>query len=265
MVGENASQEANDRLRRMIDEGASIGGGVGGAALGLLTGDPLLTTALGGAGSVVGSALRYLGHEFADRVLGPRERKRVGAVLAVIAQDIHEHRTKGDEPRTDGFFDAGTDGRRDADEVAESVLLKCQREPEEKKIPYMGHFFANVAFRSDISALMAHQLTKHAEQLTYRQFCLLNIATYRRPHWVLRPDDYRGQETLPVDLMQVLYELLDLYYRGFLNFGGEVVFGPTDIKPGSMSTQGLGSHLAVLLDVRLIDDDDLAPIAALLR
>ena len=65
--------------------------------------------------------------------------------------------------------------------------------------------------------------------------------------------------------MQILYELLDLYNRGFLHYGGEVVFGPTDVKPGSMQTQGLGVPLAVLLKVRLIPDDDLTPIVAQLR
>ena len=265
MTNEKHAREVSDKLRRMIDEGAEIVGGAGGAALGLLSGDPLLTSALGGVGAVAASALRHVGHEFVDRFLGPRERKRVGAVLAVIAQDIHAQRTRGAEFRTDGFFDAGSGGRRDADEVAESVLLKCQREPEEKKVPYMGHFFAHVAFRPDISALMAHQLAKHAEQLSYRQFCLLSIATYRKPQYGLRPEDYRGQGPFTTELMQVLYELLDLYNRGFVNFQGEVVFGPTDIKPGSMQSQGLGSHLAALLDVRLIPDDDLTPIVAQLR
>lgn len=265
MTNEKHHHDANDKLRRMIEEGSKIAGGAGVAALGLLSSDPLITTALGGAGSVVESVLRYVGHEFVDRFLGPRERKRVGAVLAVIAQDIHEHRTRGEDFRTDGFFHAEPGGRRDADEVAESVLLKCQREPEEKKIPYMGHYYANVAFRPDISALMAHQLAKHAEQLTYRQFCLLNIATYRKPHHRLRPKDYRGQGSFTVELMQVLYELLDLYNRGFVNFQGEVVFGPSDVKPGSMQSQGLGVHLAALLDVRLIPDDDLIPIVEQLR
>ena len=266
MTNEKHAHDANDKLRRMIDEGAEIVGGAAGAALGLLSGDPVLVTALGGAGAAAASALHHVGHEFVDRFLGPRERKRVGAVMAVIAQEIHAHRAKGKELRTDGFFDAGPRGRCDADEVAESVLLKCQREPEEKKILYMGHFFANVAISPDISALMAHQLAKHAEQLSYRQFCLLNIATYRRPHHRLRSEDYRGgQETVSVELIQVLYELLDLYNRGFVHFGSEVVFGPTDVKPGSMQAQGLGVPLAVLLDVRLIPDDDLTPIIAQLQ
>ena len=265
MADDQHAHGANDKLRQIIDEGAEIAGGAGGAALGLLSGDPVLTTALGGAGAAAASALRHVGHEFVDRFLGPRERKRVGAVLAVIAQDIHMRRAKGEEFRTDGFFNDGSGRRRDADEVAESVLLKCQREPEEKKIAYMGHFFANVAFRSDISALMAHQLAKHTEQLSYRQFCLLNIATYRKSQYALRVQDYRGQGTFPVELMQILYEMLDLYNRGFVNFAGEVVFGPSDVKPGSMQSQGLGFHLAELLDVRLIPNDDLSPIIAQLR
>ena len=262
MTDDSESDNADEKFRRIVDEGAEIVGGVSGAGLGVLTGDPLLATMLGGAGAAAASALRHVGQEFVGRFLGPRERKRIGGVIAVIAEDIHTKLSGDEQLRTDGFFDAGPRGRREADEVAESVLLQCQREPEERKIPYMGHFFANVAFRPDISAFMAHQLAKHAEQLTYRQFCLLNIATYRQSHHLLRSEDYRGQESFTVELMQVLYELLDLYNRGFVNFGGEVAFGPTDVKPGSMQTQGLGLHLAVLLDVRLIPADDLTPIIA---
>lgn len=185
--------------------------------------------------------------------------------MAVIAQDIQAYRASGNSFRSDGFFGTGTDGRRDADEVAESVLLKCQREPEERKIPHMGHFFAKVAFRPDISALMAHQLAKHAEQLTYRQFCLLSIATHHMSRHKLRSEDYRGQQTFTIELMQILYELLDLYNRAFINFSGEVAFGPTGVKPGSMRAQGLGVHMAELLDVRLIPDEDLMPIVIQLR
>lgn len=265
MTNENDAQEANDKLRRMIDEGVEIAGGAGGAALGLLSSDPILTTALGGAGAAAAITLRHVGNEFVDRFLGPRERKRVGAVMAVIARGIHAHRAKGEEVRADGFFDAGPGGRRDADEVAESVLLKCQREPEEKKIPYMGHFFANVAYSPDVSALMAHQLAKHAEQLTYRQFCLLNVAMYRKPHYRLRSEDYRDHGNIGIELIQGLYELFDLYNRGFVNFDGEAVFSPTDVKPGSMQTVGLGVVLAALLKVKVIPDDDLTPVVAELR
>ena len=41
----------------------------------------------------------------------------------------------------------------------ESTLLKSQRESEEKKLPYMAHLLANLAFDREISAEMAHQMT----------------------------------------------------------------------------------------------------------
>ena len=226
----------------------------------MISGDPALAGILGAAGVAAGSTLRHVGNEIVDRVLGPREQKRVGAVVSVIAKDIHARTLRGENVRKDGFFSEDPSKRSDAEEVAESVLLKCQREPEEKKIQYMGHFFANVAFYPQVNAEMAHQLAKHAEQMTYRQFCLLKIAKFENFRPKLREGDYRNQGNFSVELQQVLYECLDLYGRGFVNFGGDVVFGPTDIKPRAMKTQGLGLHLATLLNVEFIPESDLATI-----
>ena len=61
-----------------------------------------------------------------------------------------------------------------------------------------------------------------------------------------------------MELQEVLYECLDLYGRGFVNFGGDVAFGPTDVKPRAMKAQGLGLHLATLLNVEFIPEPDLA-------
>ena len=251
--------DENPKLRRAIDEGVEITGGAIGGALGVISGDPTLAGVLGAAGVAAGSALRQVGNEIVDRVLGPRERKRLGAVVSVIAKDIHTRTLRGENVRNDGFFGEDPNKRSDAEEVAESVLLKCQREPEEKKIQYMGHFFANVAFHPQVSAEMAHQLAKHAEQMTYRQFCLLKIAQSDNYRSGLREGDYRNRGNFSVELQEVLYECLDLYGRGFVNFGGDVAFGPTDIKPRAMRAQGLGQHLATLLNVESIPESDLAP------
>lgn len=252
--------DKNQKLRKLIDEGAEISGGAIGGALGVISGDPMLAGVLGATGVTAGSALRKIGNEIVDRALGPREQKRVGAVVSIIAKDIHARASRGERVRNDGFFDSNPNNRSDAEEVAESVLLKCQREPEEKKIVYMGHFFANVAFEPQVSPSMAHQLTKHAELMTFRQFCLLNVAMTDKFRSKLREDDYRGQGHFSVELQQILYECLDLYVRGFVNFGGEVVFGPTDIKPRSLRAQGLGVSLANLLNVRLIPEEELTSI-----
>lgn len=260
----DAEQHRNEKLRNAIDAGTDIVGGAIGGAVGIITGDPAIASALGAAGVAAGRALRYVGNEIISRTLGPRERERVGAVMSIILRDIHSRTNGGERVRTDGFFDPDLSDRSDAAEVAESVLLKCQKEPEEKKIPYMGHFFANVAFHPEVSAHLAHQLLKHAEQLTYRQFCLLKIALFDNDRPRLRNANYRPSEgsttTLHLDLQQVLYEIHDLYNRGFVNFGGNAALGLTDVNPRMMKTQGLGTILSDLLRVIFIPQDDLEPI-----
>ena len=144
-------------------------------------------------------------------------------MLGVAAAEIGQRIKNGDKIRDDGFFEEKRHSRSDAEEVAESIILKSQREPEEMKIPYMGRLLSNIAFDQEISAEMAHQITKAAEQLTYRQLCILKITVVKNA-FSLRNGDYRGQGSFLKKLYQVLYECLDLYYRSFINFGGEVAF-----------------------------------------
>ncbi len=256
------------RRRRGISEliggGAEIAGGAVGGALGFFAGGPVAAAALGAAGTAAAEILKNIGQEVSERLLGPREKVRVGAVLAFAADEINERIAGGEQVRTDGFFDDKPSGRSDAEEVAESVLLRSQREPEEKKIPYMGHLLSGIAFDPQISAHMAHQIVKAAEQLTYRQLCVLKLAVAKQA-WELRNGDYRGQGSFTKELYQVLYECIDLYYRGFISFGGEVAFGPTDINPGKMTVQGLGADIYNLMRLVTIPEEDIAPIALQLK
>ena len=176
----------------------------------------------------------------------------------------HQRLEQGELVRTDGFFDPNGTLRSDAEEVAESVLLKSQREPEERKIPYMGHLFAAVAFDSQISAQLAHQIIKTAEQLTYRQLCILKLAVVKQS-FALKSDNYSNHGYLARDLYQVLYECLDLYHRGLINFGGEVAFGPTDVQPGSMTVQGLGVDVFNLMKLVLVPNEDVVRVATQLK
>ncbi len=249
-----------DKLHRFIDEAAGIGGGAGGAALGLLAGDPATSVLFGGLAAAATSALRNVGHDFADRVLAPRERARVGTVLGVIDRDIRLRLERGDELRADGFFDSGPEGRSEAAEVAESVLLKSQREPQERKIPHMGHFFANVAFRPDVSAAMAHQLANQAEQLTYRQFCILRIATARDRRFRLRQPGYRDEMTYPLEQQQVIHELYDLANRQLVHLDDTAALILADAVPRARSLQDMGATLAALLSVDLVPDEDVVQI-----
>ena len=224
------------------------GSAVTSAAIGLLLGGPPGAAIGGAAGAAVSMFLRKIGTELTDRLLSPREEARVGYVLASASAQIRERIEKGEPLRADGFFDETGSVRSDAEEVAESVLLKSQREPEEKKLPYMAHLLANVAFDPQISAQLAHQVTKTAEQLTYRQLCILNVAAGKQL-FSLRNANYRGQESFSKELYSPLYECLDLYHRGLINFGGDVAFGPTDVIPDGMTVQGVGADIFNLMSL----------------
>jgi hypothetical protein len=253
--------EQSDPVRRLIEDGAEIAGGTIAGALGFLAAGPIGAAALGGGGAAAVVALRRVGAEVGERLLARRERVRLGGVLALTAATIQDRSRRGESLRQDGFFEQKPGGRSDAEEVAESVLLKSQREPEERKLPYLAGLLANVAFDANISAEMAHQLIKVAEQLTYRQLCLLKIAAIKQS-LSLRASDYRGHTAFAKTLYQVLYECFDLYQRKFVSFGGDVAFGPTDVKPSNMTLQGLGVDLFNLMGLRWIPDLDLAPVVA---
>ncbi|MGI6625538.1 MAG: hypothetical protein ACOX57_08985 [Limnochordia bacterium] len=224
----------NQRIRDLIGIGSEIAGGAVGGALGFLAGGPTGAAMLGAGGVAAAKTLTYIGSEVSERLLGPREKVRIGGVLAVAASEISQRISNGEKIRDDGFFEEKVQGRSDANEVIESILLKSQREPEEKKIVYMGHLFASIAFDSRTSPEMAHQIAKAAEQLTYRQLCILRLSVHKSG-FELQEGDYRGQGSFSRELYQVLYECLDLYNRGFINLGGDVAFGPTDVKPGNMT------------------------------
>lgn len=261
----NFDQDKHSGIRRLINTGAEIAGGAVGGALGFIAGGPVGAALLGAGGAAAAAALRHIGEEASERLLGPREQVRVGGVLAIAAGEIRQRLEQGESVRTDGFFDPKGASRSDAEEVAESVLLKSQREPEEKKIPYMGHLFAGVAFDPQISAQLAHQIIKTAEQLTYRQLCILKLAVAKQS-FALKGGNYRSHGGgFAKDLYQVLYECLDLYHRGLINFGGEVAFGPTDVQPGSMTVQGLGVDVFNLMKLALIPNEDLVAVAATLK
>lgn len=184
---------------------------------------------------------------------------RVGGTLAIAAAHINARVERGEMIRTDGFFENRHNGRSDAEEVAESVILRSQREAEERKIPYMAYLIGNIAFDGEIGAELAHQIIKAAEAMTYRQLCIMKVA-FLSENYQLRKSDYRGQARFERAQLQILYECLDLYLRAFVNFGGEVAFGPSDVKPASMQLQGIGVDIFNVMGLITIPEADLAPI-----
>ena len=280
----NAAQENQEleQSRKYILEIAGSGGGnLAGALLGLLVAGPagvLVGSLCGGVGGkAIEIALGAVCREISARQLSTRERMRIGTVLDFAITEMRRRVEAGESVRSDGFFDEKQADKSDAEEVAESVLLKVQREPEEKKIPHMGYLFASIAFDPEISVQMAHQLTKIAEQLTYQQLCILRLSEVK-DEYGLRGKDYRDHDEFGKDLYQILYACAELYDKEYINFGGEANFhigehpdfGATLHRltraiPSRMTLQGIGLDLFNLMKLSSILDEDISPIAEQLK
>ena len=263
------SSEDDERLRGWLNKVGELAIGVSGTVISAVTGslivDPLVAAAAGGlVGAATTITLKSVGHEVSSRLLSPREHARVGGVYLLAAVQIIERCQNGESIRDDGFFDTGDIGRSDAEEVWESALLKSQREPEEKKLPFMARLLANVAFDTEISAEMAHQMTKMAESMTYRQLCILQLSASKE-RFALRQGNYEGQESFSKELYQLLYEYFDLSNRGLINFGGTLAITLPEVNPGAAIPQAMGIDIYYQMQLHMIPDHELAPIADQLR
>jgi hypothetical protein len=160
--------DPEDAAARLWKSGTELTGAVSGAFLGGAIGGPPGAILGAGAGSVIGSALK----EFAHRLLGRRERIRIGATFQYASVAFQEQIDAGNSVRTDGFF-SGEKGRSAADEAIEGVLIVAQREHEERKVEYLGYLLANLAFEQQVDRSLANWAIKMAEELTWAQLVLL--------------------------------------------------------------------------------------------
>ena len=269
MLGQSEREtEKNDTFQQLINYGVPLLGAGASAAisstLGMIGPEGAAIGGLLGKGIEI--ALSKVGQDISERHLSTREKVRLGAVLVIAAEEIRKRRASGENLREDGFFDEKPTGKSDAVEVVESVLLKVQREPEEKKIEYMGYLLSSIAFDQQIGVHMAHQLVKAAEQLTYRQLCILKLSAGKND--LELPDkDYQGQGSLGLELYDLLYEYMDLYHRHFIFFGAlfKSVSGLAEINPGAAGVKDLGVDLFNLMKLSLIPNEDIAPIAEQLK
>lgn len=273
-------KEENDGLQQLIKCGREMLASGIGAAVGadLSSGaDPSGVVISAIIGKAAETTFRKLGQEISERLLSHREKQRLGIGLGIMVAEIQRRKKAGEGYRTDGFFDEKETGRSDAQELAESVLLKVQREPEENKIPYMGLLYSNFPFDSDFSVPYANQLIKVAEQLSYRQFCILKLC-HVKDKYNLNDEDYREQNVNEKGLYSVLYECAeldnsqyinsrgnaDLHAKEFRDFGA-TIDGLTRTIPSRMSLQGIGLDLFNLMKLSLIPKKDIALIAEQLK
>jgi hypothetical protein len=157
-----------EKGRELVEIGADSLSALAGGAVGLAFGPPgALVGAV--AGPAVGRALRWVGHEIRERLLSSNEEVRIGSALLVAMGRIKQRQEAGEEPRQDGLFKPG----EDPEGLLEGTLLSAARSYDQKKVPFIGAFYASFAFAPDVSPLTAHYLLLLLDRLTYRQLCAL--------------------------------------------------------------------------------------------
>ena len=245
---------------------------------GSIVGSPLASTALQGivpeevlqiTVPTLSNSLKNIGQEFAERMLSPRENLRVGSALILAATGIRK-RLENENPREDGFFDKNHTGRSDADEVLENMVLKIQREPEEKKIPYVAKIYENSIFEQEISADLSHKIIKSAEQLTYQHLCILSMVGRReKDEDALRDLQLNPQLDHSLELSKLLHDCFELVTSGYIQGGLVFTFSGRlpqyeTLNPNSMLLENIGAAIFNLMSLQDICDDDITPIAKLL-
>ena len=208
---------------------------------------------------VMPRAVNRIGHEISARLLGPREEERVGFVFAQATKEIKDRIDAGDEVRTDGFFGHGIPERSDGAAVWESVLLKSQREPEEKKLHYMARLLSNAAFEPMASVELIHRIAKTGEALTYRQFCILKLVE-NKERYHLRTSDFRSETRYPIEAGVVIDEFYSLCSFSWVGHKKLAMLSAGMICPSEMLLTGLAAVAYPLMGLDRIPEDDLVTL-----
>jgi hypothetical protein len=242
-----------EKSNELIRSGADLAGAAVGGAIGFLAGGPGTAALAGALGVVITKCLANI----AGKVLTSRERTRIGTTAAFAISRIKERIDCGNVPRQDAFFSEPNSWLSDGEQIFEGVLLKARDEYEEKKLEFMGYFFANLAFSENISAQAASHLLKQFERLTYRQLCILALLSEKGTFNVecLRRNSHENPE------LEVLKrEEMDLHSSDLGTFGLVQGVGSWHDK---LST--LGQALVQLAQLDKVSTADIEALEALLN
>jgi len=124
--------------------------------------------------------------ELMGQQLSAREQARAGAVSELAARRIQEMMNQRYKPRHDDFMVGEPGHRSAAEEIAEGVLISAQREHEERKLPYIGNLLASFAFEPAISRSETDLFLRLANDLSYRQLCVIAILSQKERFPYLR-------------------------------------------------------------------------------
>ncbi len=186
----------------------------------------------GAAGAGLGEILASAGVEFYDRLLAPRQSVRAAGALAVATVEIDHRLREGQVPRED-FTEAATEDS-DAAEILEGTLITAANSYEQRKVPYIGKFYANLAFDAAISPSYANLLLKLLDRLTYGQLRVMaTLGDSRYLHELIQVGAERNEGAFrsDLDVIAELDELATMALVGVAQPDGSVV-PPTSVVEG---------------------------------
>lgn len=264
-----------DKIKFIISTGSEMLGSVTGSVLGFVLSGPAGAAAGAGAGVAISKISKKVLTDVANRSLSHREEIRIGAATILAVEEIQKKLDAGEQPRNDGFFEPhGNASRSDAEEIFEGVLLKSKNEHEEKKIELLANIFANIAFDSELSVGQANHILQIADNLTYRQMCILSLFQRKAEieEVTLKEDDYREklEDSLSPETISILQEIYQLYNFGLLvcsmsnsNDDKAMVYWG-DVEPNRMELTALANRYYQIMGLDEISSVDLIDVARFL-
>jgi hypothetical protein len=167
MTNENSTENKEKIINEIIQTGSEISGGAVGAIAGSIIAGPV--------GGIIGGAVTPIlirlfsaaGQEIKQRVIGEREKVRIGYTYGIGYKKISDRLENGETMRSDNFFDSSVNNRSTADEILEGVIRSAEKEIEEKKLKFYGNLLANISFTTTVNKDKAHFFIKIAQDLTY--------------------------------------------------------------------------------------------------
>ena len=278
-MGEDKSisdKEPVESGKELVELGADGLAGLAGGAAGAFLG-PVGAIAGGFATPILGRLLGSAGQAVQRRLLTRNEEIRIGGALAVALARIKEREAAGEAPRDDGLFEPGSDPRG----MLEGSLLLAARSYDEKKVPFIGAFYASFVFDGTASINTGHFLLSLLDRLPYHSLCALaylSDPTNNEERVEVQLAAEEGEDKLTATLQAELLELANLGLVGawqgnpsevktlgetYGTFGGGVsILGR---NASLLALMPLASTLVGMAELDKIPSDDKAMIGAEFR
>ena len=248
-----------NKLKKYLETGADIAGGIAGGAIGLI-GGPAGAILGGGLGVALTSGVK----EIVNRNLAEREKSRTAASVAYIFTGIQNKLDSGIQVRQDSFFDS-SNGRSSAEELFEGVLLKCKDQYQEKKIKYISKIFEKATFDTGISPETANQILSMAESFTYRKYCVISFfaqkeTLYNTDELMKEVYSWYPNAEFSFELEILKQDIFELVNLGIIDQNNLMMVTRNEVIPENFKLTKIGQALYELMDLNEIPKEDLDPI-----